>query len=218
MNNIYVLSDPDSSRSDKYKIGITSRTKSKLKNDYRRSRPEVKIYLFESCKNNKLIESNILNKFNDKRIKHESNQLSEWLNIDLNTLLTEVRKELQLQSSQIIPVKKEVSSHYKVEDFIQEYCVLNVNHSTSCRVLYDKYILVNNQNKLNYLNFCRSLSNKLMEHHGFNKQQNKYKLNGLIFYRGISIKGYEGPNGINYYYDVYTKCVNVVNGLFKWFK
>src|SRR5665647_122311 len=93
--SIYVLSDPDSSKVNKYKIGITTRNRVKLLRDYRRSRPEVELYLFEKCDNSRLIEESILKQFEKNRISHESGNPSEWLIVDLQVLLKAVRFELE---------------------------------------------------------------------------------------------------------------------------
>jgi len=185
--SIYVLSDPDASKLNKYKVGITTRNKSKLLRDYRRSRPEVELYLFEKCEKSKLIEESILKQFKDNRISHESGNPSEWLIVDLQILLKAVKSELSRSYTKLEIVKMDT---YKIEDFIRDNCTLKFTTSESCQNLYQIYITVHLElNKLNYLNFCRSVTQFLVKHYGKESKDLKYKYNKLIYYRGISING-----------------------------
>jgi hypothetical protein len=190
MEAIYVLSDPDTAKLNKYKIGITTRNKEKLLRDYRRSRPEVELYLFEQCSNSKLIEEAILTEFYLNRINHESGKPSEWLIVDLNLLLKSVkfhvnRNKPGLQSNQLITTNDTVL--YKVDEFVHEKCQLYITCSESCQNLYQNYAGSNNKNKLTYLSFCRALTQFLSTHYNKDKKDLKYKYNKLIYYRGISL-------------------------------
>lgn len=179
MKYIYVLSDPDSINFGKYKLGITSRSEEYLLRDYRRSRPEVKLFLFESTPNNSIIESMILKKFEKYRIPHESGTLSEWIKIDVNILIKEVKLHIQSHN--------EYKEYYTIKDFIKKDCVLGSYLSISCKDLYN-YYLNNPVNKRKYgkYTFSKQIIRELNQY--YKGTQIKYKSKGITYYKGINIK------------------------------
>lgn len=92
IGNIYIISDPDSEQNKKYKIGITCRCKSKLISDYRRSRPEIKCYMFlTGVYNYKNIEKKILKNFDRHRIINYNGRKSEWIiGIDVDYIIKKI--------------------------------------------------------------------------------------------------------------------------------
>lgn len=187
MEAIYILSDPDSVAVNKYKIGITTRNKSKLLRDYRRSRPEVILYLFEMCENSKQIESEVLSHFEKLRISHQSGKMSEWIQIDLQTLKNYI--EEKIKNIKTIEFKfKEEPEVYTVSNFIINQCTLVTGVSESCRELYNEYLKYPNLQKLKFLNFCKILTKILADRSGLPKKDIKYKSNKVIYYKGIQIR------------------------------
>jgi len=188
---IYVLSDPDSIKNKKYKIGITKRKKQHLLRDYRRGRPEVKLFLFQECNNSKVIETLILEKFDNLRINHESGAKSEWLRIDLNVLLDEIRKLTEVKE---VTEMKEVkinnlsTDEYTVKKFIAECCTLSLYDSESCQDLYNAYIRAGiNLKHCNKILFYVCIIDEITKYHGISKDLIRYKKNKLTYYKGIKI-------------------------------
>ena len=187
MEAIYILSDPDSVVVNKYKVGITSRNKLKLLRDYRRSRPEVILYLFEMCENSKQIESEVLSHFEKFRILHQSGKMSEWIQIELNNLMEFVEEKIKINKSINFKIKEEPDV-YRVSEFIKNQCYLTVGVSESCRVLYNDYLQFPNGQKLRFLNFCKILTKELSEYYKCPKNDLKYKSNKVIYYKGIQLR------------------------------
>ena len=194
MEYVYILSDPDSIKNSKYKIGITKRNQEYLLRDYRRSRPEVKLFLFEPCTNNKLIETEILEKFQDKRINHESGKPSEWLKIDVKLLIKEVKKLLinNNQNNQNNNNQNNNNNNnnnvYSIGNFIRDCCTLNKDNSESCQDLYNKYIQTNALNIHMSKNiFYKSIVEYIAEYYRITKKDVKIKKNGITYYKGIKI-------------------------------
>ena len=201
MEAIYVLSDPDSTIVSKYKVGITTRNKNKLIQDYRRSRPEVVLYLFEKCENSRKIESIVLSKFEEHRILHQSGKPSEWVKVELNVLLKFIRAQLkgpfsakggertneERINTQLVLRDKQTPEVYSIPDFIRDGCALTRGTSESCRVLYDEYLKIPQGEKLKFLNFCKQLTKYLAEYYKIPKKDLKYKSNKIIYYRGIQL-------------------------------
>lgn len=185
MQAIYVLSDPDSVKQGKYKIGITKRKKELLLNDYRRSRPEVILYLFENCENSKELETFILKKFEKYRIKHQSGKLSEWVKVDVYKITKEIHLKLTEQSIKQI-ITNEVIVTISISDYIKNKCNLSWGYSESCKSLYDEYI--QEGGTMNKMNFCKVLLYELSAYYKCNKDAIRYKVNKLTYYKGIQLK------------------------------
>lgn len=195
MESIYVLSDPDSVVSSKYKVGITTRNSKYLLRDYRRSRPEVKLYLFETCCNSREIETKILEEFNQYRVPHASGKLSEWIQIDLKVLINYIEpllyKDKNVVSANVVSIKESVKIvNTSLVDFIKNDCTLSWYSGESCKSLYDTYLstMPENTQKLKFLNFCKQLLTNISLYHKVDKNQIKYVENGTTYYRGIYLK------------------------------
>ena len=184
MEAIYVLSDPDSIRQNKYKVGITKRQKEYLLRDYRRSRPEVVLYLFENCENSKKIESFILQKFEKQRIPHESGTLSEWMILDVKILISEIKKILKSENRDRSQV--ETVEEFTVNNFISTNCNYSWYSSESCADLYNEYC--NSGGQLNKMNFCRSLLAEITDYYKCDKSKVRIKKGKLTHYKGIQLK------------------------------
>ena len=201
MEAIYVLSDPDSVKQGKYKIGITTRKKELLLRDYTRSRPEVELYLFENCNNSRELEKIILDKFKENRIKHKtSERFSEWVKLDLNIIIKEIIYQLKdkrfinntltYEKDYIMNDKKEKVIFTKIKhndlNFINSSCNLYWNYSESCKDLYDEYIIQGG--KINKINFCKYILNEISIYYKCDKNSIRYKINKLTYYKGIQLK------------------------------
>lgn len=190
---IYVLSDPDTAKFGKYKIGITTRNRKYLLRDYRRSRPQVQLHLFQECVNSKEIESKVLSKFKDKRILHESGNPSEWLQIDLRELMIYINKLLGVQNNKIvsnIKITNKNNIEYPISEYLSSECVLSWYSYESCQTLYDGYLskVPKDAQKLGFLNFCKRILDNLTDYHKVSKDRIKYKKDGVMYYRGIVLK------------------------------
>lgn len=212
--SIYVLSDPDAIKQGKYKIGITKRTQYYLLRDYRRSRPEVKLFYFENCLpgTSKLIETEVLTHFNDKRILHESETPSEWIiaNVDdiiqkINSVMNLVSKVNLLCDVELNDLKsKNVNSSKEkdndgvntVIDFINKYCDYQIDGFESCKDLYSRYESINPEH-LSKVKFCSILLQQLSEHYKKEKDELKFKKNNLIHYKGIQFKATASNSSCN---------------------
>jgi len=192
MEAIYVLSDPDHGFNSKYKVGITTRKKTKLLRDYRRSMPEVIMYLFEQCNNNREFEKEILTHFENCRIKHESGNLSEWVQIDLQVLLKYIRQKLPSYQNFVEDDESKLPL-YEIKSFIKDKCYLIVGASDACKNLYDEYLQsAPEKSKMKYMVFCRMLTKELELYYKIPKKDLKYKHGSLIYYKGIMlIKNYK---------------------------
>jgi hypothetical protein len=190
---IYILSDPDSVLRNKFKVGITKRNKDLLLRDYRRSRPEVELYLFEACTNAKEIESNILNKFEKFRIKHESGKLSEWINYDLEKIIKYAREVLEGYQPIVI------QNDYTIQQFLLNRCkycnyyLLPEDYHESCKDLYDDY--VSQGGSLSKSAFCRQLMQELVNYYRRDSNKLKLKVKGLVHYRGVRLLSNVPVNG-----------------------
>jgi hypothetical protein len=201
MEAIYVLSDPDSVKQGKYKIGITTRKKELLLRDYTRSRPEVELYLFENCKNSRELEKIILDKFKNYRIKHKtSERFSEWVKLDLNIIIKEIIYQLKdnkffnnsliCENDDILKDKKDQVVFDKIPNleliFMNNSCNLYWNYSESCKDLYDEYF--KQGGKFTKINFCKYILNQLTIYYKCEKDSIRYKINKLTYYKGIQLK------------------------------
>lgn len=184
MEAIYVLSDPDSIVRNKYKIGITRRTKELLLRDYRRSRPEVQLYLFEECFNSKEIETLVLNKLEKYRIKHESGNLSEWVQIELPTIISIIRT--LLKDNKVNHKLVEAEPEYSIANFIRDRCNLTRGTSTSCQGLYIEY--TSHGGTLTKMNFCKSVLKEIVTYYKTSKENIKFKKDKLTYYKDIQLK------------------------------
>ena len=196
MEALYILSDPDSIKAGKYKVGITKRNKNNLLRDYRRSRPEVNLFFFEKCENSKIVESMILEQFSSHRVLHESGRPSEWIHVSLPELLQCAEEKMgnqRILESSIIDTKIKLPTgplepQVTIDDFLNACCVMKWENSESCTILYNHYLKMPGVNKLNFLNFCKQLTKKLLEYHKCPKTRLKYKQNKMTYYRGIQLK------------------------------
>ena len=190
MESIYVLSDPNSAKVNEYKVGITTRNKNKLLQDYRRSRPEVVLYLFERSVDNRKLENIVLDHFEKCRIKHESNRLSEWLKVEIDQLLNFIRTELSKEHKFTL-TRKEDPIVYQINDFMKDKCYLGLGYADSSKNLHNEYITANKLPKLAYLTFCKKLTTELSGRYHLPKKDLKYKSSGVMWYKGIIlIKNY----------------------------
>jgi len=203
MEAIYVLSDPDSVKQGKYKIGITTREKELLLRDYTRSRPEVELYLFENLPaeqgSARKLETIVLSKFQKYRIKHKtSERFSEWVQLDVNIITTEILYQLELIKRKhfinnslniedfIMVPDKELQYKLKEVNFVDTYCNLYWNYSESCKDLYDEY---NNQGgKMIKISFCKYILNEISKYYKCDKDSIRYKIGQLTYYKGIQLK------------------------------
>ena len=195
MTAVYVLSDPDSVKAGKYKLGITSRTKEYLLRDYRRSRPEVILFFFENCVNARLIEDTLLNRFKEYRIPHESGKLSEWIIINVKSLINSINdeiKKLEKTEGKEITLNKEgglKTEKYKPSDFIKEYCVFSRYSSCSCNDLYLKYQNIKtDKDKYNKGNFCKQVLYEIKQNYNWEIKDIKFKNANYIYYNGIKLR------------------------------
>ena len=149
--NIYVISDPESEKLCRYKVGISSRSEKELLRDYRRSRPQIKVNLFlNNIDNYKNIEKKVLAKFDDNRVIGSGGSKSEWIeNIDVNVIIKVINKYVGVPS--VLSSSLEIDNFHEINksdiknDLILEYFKIKCNISrkieslVSCKDLYEDY-------------------------------------------------------------------------------
>lgn len=187
---IYIVSDPDSAIRDKYKVGITTREKSKLINDYRRSRPEIQCFFFKKISNPKLVETKVLEYFDDKRILHESGKKSEWIRCDIETIVKIIDRHINLRTP-------EHTGNQKINNikqmvilfFINNYNITgNSKDRIAATEIYSKYDKLSSTIKINYQVFCKYILGYISQMTNRSKKNCKIKIKGKIYYTQISEK------------------------------
>lgn len=93
-NKVYVLTTPYLRRLGRFKIGITKMTDKQLLNTYLRALPDVMLLLFKEHARAPLIELTLKRRLRKFIVVNINGRRSEWVDIDEEALLDEVKKEL----------------------------------------------------------------------------------------------------------------------------
>lgn len=87
MELVYVISSPDSAANDIYKIGRHTGPQKKLLARYATYIIPPVIYFSHPTSSGSALERLIFDRFNDHRIERDEDDISEWVQLDLNTIL-----------------------------------------------------------------------------------------------------------------------------------
>jgi len=110
MVNVYILTDPDFAKVDKFKVGITEKDHDGLIEQYLRYLPEAIILFFESSSNARDVEIQVQEELKDYRIKNSRGSNSEWYRCPIATIRRVVKKQLSdVRSASISVAAKEVT-------------------------------------------------------------------------------------------------------------
>ena len=141
MNALYVITTPIYKKVNRYKFGRTSGSAKKILTTYVRylGNPEL-IFYATIKKDNRIVESEVLNYFKSSRIRTARGRLSEWIEVDIKILLEVIKCRVQR-----LPIVVRPNFEYLMIVKFLKHLYNNVKRNGG-RYIYpcvDKYILYN---------------------------------------------------------------------------